>query len=197
MNLPNKLSIARAACIPVIVILLYLQDPACRITAGILFILACITDFLDGRIARSRNLITDFGKFIDPVADKLLVLTTLIMLIHRQMMPAWVVIIVLCRELSVDGLRMVAVTQGKVIAAGPLGKWKTACQMVLISTMLILDLSFSSSWPVMVLTGIMVLLTIGSAVDYFVRNKSVLAVMNCVNSVEFRPFPEVLFSFPK
>ena len=176
MNLPNKLSIARAACIPVIVILLYLQDPACRITAGILFILACITDFLDGRIARSRNLITDFGKFIDPVADKLLVLTTLIMLIHRQMMPAWVVIIVLCRELSVDGLRMVAVTQGKVIAAGPLGKWKTACQMVLISTMLILDLSFSSSWPVMVLTGIMVLLTIGSAVDYFVRNKSVLAV---------------------
>ena len=176
MNLPNKLSIARAVCIPVIVILLYLKDPACRITAGILFILACLTDFLDGRIARKRNLVTDFGKFIDPVADKLLVLTTLIMLIHRGMMPAWVVIVVLCRELSVDGLRMVAVTQGKVIAAGPLGKWKTACQMVLISIMLILDLSFSTSWPVMVLTGIMVLLTVISAVDYFVRNRSVLAL---------------------
>ena len=176
MNLPNKLSIARAVCIPVIVILLYLKDPASRITAGILFILACLTDFLDGRIARKRNLVTDFGKFIDPVADKLLVLTTLIMLVHRGMMPAWVVIVVLCRELSVDGLRMVAVTQGKVIAAGPLGKWKTACQMVLISIMLILDLSFSTSWPVMVLTGIMVLLTVISAVDYFVRNRSVLAL---------------------
>jgi CDP-diacylglycerol--glycerol-3-phosphate 3-phosphatidyltransferase len=98
------------------------------------------------------------------------------MLVHRGMMPAWVVIVVLCRELSVDGLRMVAVTQGKVIAAGPLGKWKTACQMVLISIMLILDLSFSTSWPVMVLTGIMVLLTVISAVDYFVRNRSVLAL---------------------
>ena len=175
MNLPNKLSIARVICIPAIVVLLYLQDPACRIAAGILFIIACLTDFLDGRIARKHNLITDFGKFIDPVADKLLVLTTLIMLIHREMMPAWVVIIVLCRELSVDGLRMIAVTQGKVIAAGPLGKWKTTCQMVLISLMLILDLSFQTSWPIMALTGIMVLLTVGSAVDYFVRNRSVLA----------------------
>ena len=175
MNLPNKLSITRAACIPVIVVLLYMQDPACRVAAGILFILACLTDFLDGRIARSRNLVTDFGKFIDPVADKLLVLTTLIMLVHLRLMPAWVVIIVLCRELSVDGLRMVAVTQGKVIGAGPLGKWKTACQMVLISVMLILNLSFDTSWPVMVLTAVMVLLTVISAVDYFVRNSSVLA----------------------
>jgi len=113
LTLPNKLSIARAVCIPVIVVLLYLQDPACRIAAGIVFILACITDFLDGRIARSRNLVTDFGKFIDPVADKLLVLTTMIMLIHLQLMPAWVVIIVICRELSVDGLRMVASPRAK------------------------------------------------------------------------------------
>lgn len=175
MNLPNKLSIARAVCIPVIVVLLYIQNPACRIAAGILFILACLTDFLDGRIARKHNLVTDFGKFIDPVADKLLVLTSLIMLVHLGMMPAWIVILVLCRELSVDGLRMVAVSKGKVIAAGPLGKWKTACQMVLISVMLILNLSFSSSWPVMTLTGVMVLLTLISAVDYFVRNRSVLA----------------------
>ena len=176
MNLPNKLSITRAVCIPVIVVLLYIQTPPCRIAAGILFILACLTDFLDGQIARKKNLVTDFGKFIDPVADKLLVLTTLIMLIHLQMMPAWVVIIVLCRELSVDGLRLVAVTQGKVIAAGPPGKWKTTCQMILISIMLILNLSFESSWPVMALTGVMVLLTVGSAVDYFVRNRSVLAM---------------------
>ena len=175
MNLPNKLSIARAVCIPLITALLYFREPACRIAAGILFILACITDFLDGRIARSRNLVTDFGRFIDPVADKLLVLTTLIMLVHLNMMPVWAVIIVLCRELSVDGLRMVAVTQGRVIAAGKLGKWKTACQMVLISLMLILNLSFYTCWPVMLLTGIVILLTVGSAVDYFVRNHSVLS----------------------
>ena len=162
-------------CIPVIVLLLYLPEDGCRIAAGILFILASLTDYLDGHIARKHNLVTDFGKFIDPVADKLLVLTTLIMLIHRQMMPAWIVIVILCRELAVDGLRMVAVTKGKVIAAGPLGKWKTACQMVLISAMLILDLPVYGAWPITVLAGIVVLLTLGSAVDYFVRNKSVLA----------------------
>ena len=176
MNLPNKLSVARVLCIPAIVVLLYCSSPVCRYIAAALFIIGCLTDFLDGRIARKRNLVTDFGKFIDPVADKLLVLTTMIMLIHLGKMPAWIVIIILCRELAVDGLRMVAVTKGNVIAAGPLGKWKTACQMVLISAMLILDLSFSTSWPVMVLTGIMVLLTVVSAVDYFVRNRSVLAV---------------------
>ena len=175
MNLPNKLSVARVLCIPAIVTLLHFPDHACRIAAAALFIIGCLTDFLDGRIARKRNLVTDFGKFIDPVADKLLVLTTLIMLIHLGLMPAWFVIVILCRELAVDGLRMVAVTKGQVIAAGPLGKWKTACQMVLISAMLILNLSLARSWPLAVLAGIVILLTIVSGVDYFVRNKSVLA----------------------
>ena len=175
MNLPNKLSVARVLCIPAIVTLLHFPDHACRIAAAALFIIGCLTDFLDGRIARKRNLVTDFGKFIDPVADKLLVLTTLIMLIHLGLMPAWFVIVILCRELAVDGLRMVAVTKGQVIAAGPLGKWKTACQMVLISAMLILNLSLAQSWPLAVLAGVVILLTIVSGVDYFVRNKSVLA----------------------
>ena len=175
MNLPNKLSVARVLCIPAIVTLLHFPEPACRIAAAVLFIIGCLTDFLDGRIARKRNLVTDFGKFIDPVADKLLVLTTLIMLIHLGLMPAWFVIVILCRELAVDGLRMVAVTKGQVIAAGPLGKWKTACQMVLISAMLILNVSLAQSWPLAVLAGIVILLTIVSGVDYFVRNKSVLA----------------------
>lgn len=175
MNLPNKLSVARVLCIPAIVTLLHFPEPACRIAAAVLFIIGCLTDFLDGRIARKRNLVTDFGKFIDPVADKLLVLTTLIMLIHLNLMPAWFVIVILCRELAVDGLRMVAVTKGQVIAAGPLGKWKTACQMVLISAMLILNLSLAQSWPLAVLAGVVILLTIVSGVDYFVRNKSVLA----------------------
>ena len=109
------------------------------------------------------------------MADKLLVLTTLIMLVHLGLMPAWIVIVILCRELAVDGLRMVAVTKGLVIAAGPLGKWKTACQMVLISAMLILNLGVFEAWPRTVLAAVVVLLTLGSAVDYFVRNASVLA----------------------
>ena len=155
--------------------LLHFHSDTCRIIAAVLFIIGCLTDFLDGRIARKRNLITDFGKFIDPVADKLLVLTTLIMLIHLGKMPAWIVIVILCRELAVDGLRMVSVTKGKVIAAGPLGKWKTACQMILISAMLILNLSVYEAWPLTVLAAIVVLLTLISAVDYFSRNASVLS----------------------
>ncbi len=175
MNLPNKLSVARVLCIPAIVTLLHFSDPVCRYIAAALFIIGCLTDFLDGRIARKQNLVTDFGKFIDPVADKLLVLTTLIMLIHLGMMPAWIVIVILCRELAVDGLRMVAVTKGQVIAAGKLGKWKTACQMVMISAMLILDLSVYDSWVIAALAGIVVFLTLVSGVEYFVRNASVLS----------------------
>ena len=175
MNLPNTLSVARVLCIPAIVALLHFPEPACRYAAAVLFIIGCLTDFFDGRIARKRNLVTDFGKFIDPVADKLLVLTTLIMLIHLGKMPAWIVIVILCRELAVDGLRMVAVTKGRVIAAGPLGKWKTACQMVLISAMLILNLGVFEAWPLTVLAAAVVILTLVSAVDYFVRNASVLA----------------------
>ena len=175
MNLPNKLSIARVLCIPAIVTLLHFPGSGCRIAAAVLFIIGCLTDFLDGHIARKKNLITDFGKFIDPVADKLLVLTTLIMLIRLGLVPAWIVIVILCRELAVDGLRMVAVAKGHVIAAGPLGKCKTACQMILISAMLILNLSVYNAWPLTLLAGIVVLLTIVSAVDYFIRNASVLS----------------------
>ena len=153
--------------------LLYVNSDACRIAAGVVFILAALTDLLDGKIARKYNLITDFGKFIDPVADKLLVLTTLIMLIHCGLMEAWVVILILCRELAVDGLRMVAVGQGKVIAASSLGKWKTTFQMVTIVCILLLNKACFATWYTCVLTGISAVMTLVSAVDYFVRNRSV------------------------
>ena len=175
MNLPNKLSIIRVLCIPVIVTLLYLNDRNCQIAAGILFILASLTDLLDGHIARKYNLITDFGKFIDPVADKLLVLTTLIMLVRGGLMEAWVVVLILCRELAVDGLRMVAVGQGKVIAAGPLGKWKTTFQMITIVCIILLNQGCFSVWYTAILTGTSVALTLLSAVDYFVKNRSVFS----------------------
>ena len=173
MNLPNKLSIIRVLCVPVITVLLYLGGEGCRIAAGVVFILGSLTDLLDGHIARKYNLITDFGKFIDPVADKLLVLTTLVMLVRSGRMEAWVLTVILCRELMVDGLRMVAVGQGKVIAAGPLGKWKTTFQMVTITCILLLDKGCFETWYTCILTGVSVALTLVSAVDYFVRNRSV------------------------
>ena len=175
MNLPNKLSIVRVLCIPVITVLLYLNDDTCRIVAGAVFILGSLTDLLDGHIAQKYNLITDFGKFIDPVADKLLVLTTLIMLVRSGLMEAWVVIIILCRELAVDGLRMVAVGQGKVIAAGKWGKWKTTFQMVTVTVILLLNTACFAAWYTGILTGVSVALTLWSAVDYFRKNRSVFS----------------------
>ena len=109
------------------------------------------------------------------MADKLLVLTTLVMLVRGGLMEAWVVVIILCRELAVDGLRMVAVGQGKVIAAGPLGKWKTTFQMVTIVVILLFNVPCFAAWYTAILTGVSVALTLVSAVDYFVRNKSVFA----------------------
>ena len=164
-------------CIPVIVLLLYLPGDGCRIAAGILFILASLTDYLDGHIARKHNLVTDFGKFIDPVADKLLVLTTLIMLLHRRQIEAWIIIVILSRELAVDGLRMVAVGQGKVIAASMFGKIKTTCQMILIIACILLNLHVYAAWYMIVMTVIVVLMTLLSAVDYFTKNKSVFSSM--------------------
>ena len=175
MNLPNKLSIFRALCIPVITVLLYVGGDACRLAAAGVFIIGSLTDLLDGKIARKYNLVTDFGKFIDPVADKLLVLTTLAMLVRGGLMEAWVLVVILCRELAVDGLRMVAVGQGKVIAAGPLGKWKTTFQMITVTVILLADKPCFSVWYTAVLTAASVALTIWSAVDYFVKNRSVIS----------------------
>ena len=103
MNLPNKLTVLRVAAVPAIVVLLYIDQPACRIAATVLFLLACVTDWLDGFLARKQGIVTDFGKFLDPVADKLLVLCTMIALAGLGQLPAWVSIVVLFRELMVDG----------------------------------------------------------------------------------------------
>ena len=174
MNLPNKLSIIRVALIPVIVILLYQPSDACRIIAGALFIIASLTDFLDGYIARKYNLVTNFGKFIDPVADKLLVLSTFVLLLSRELIPAWMVILILARELSVDGLRLIAISNGKVIAAGPLGKIKTASQMIFLLLILLLRQP-AFSFPIGILLAVWIcVITLWSGIDYFVRNRSLL-----------------------
>lgn len=180
MNLPNKLSLMRIGSVPVITLLLVLDGFVwTKYAALVLFILAAITDFVDGHIARKYNLVTNFGKFIDPVADKMLVLSTMIMLSWHAVLPAWLVVAVLFRELAVDGLRLVAVEQGHVIAAGKLGKLKTICQMV----MLIAHLVFFAQFPLLhILAGWLLIpsqlavlvMTVWSGADYFIRNKEVL-----------------------
>ena len=189
MNLPNKLSLLRVLLIPVMVLLMYIPGVLCIFLSTAVFGLAAFTDFLDGHIARRDGLVTDFGKFIDPVADKLLNLSAMIMLIHAGILPAFVVIIILARELAVDGLRMVAVGQGRVIAAGPLGKIKTASQMVIIVFLmwiarlavtpevaaLLPEAVFSPLKTVVDVISIVgitwiTIITAWSGVDYFVRN---------------------------
>ncbi len=174
MNWPNRLSLIRVFCIPVMTALLYMPGPAAEWIAAAVFALACLTDFLDGHLARKNNWVTDFGKFIDPVADKLLVLSALVMLVWMQLVPAWMMIIILARELSVDGLRLIAMTKGKVIAAGPLGKIKTFSQMLIILGLLILRQPLFSTWYG-TLAGIWITgITLYSGVDYFRRNPDVL-----------------------
>ncbi len=174
MNLPNKLSLLRVLLIPVMVILMYIPGKLCILLSTAVFGLAAFTDYLDGHIARRDGLVTDFGKFIDPVADKLLNLSAMIMLTLSGMLPQFVVIVILARELAVDGLRMVAVGQGRVIAAGKLGKIKTASQMVVIVFLMLLGRLFPACLPIRIIGWIgcawITVITAWSGVDYFVRN---------------------------
>ena len=174
MNLPNKLTIARIALIPVLVILMYVEGPVAQYAAAAVFALASFTDFLDGHIARSQGIVTDLGKFLDPIADKLLVLSCYIMLVWQGLLPAFVVILILARELCVDGLRLIAVTKGKVIAAGKLGKLKTVSQIVLALWLLLLRRPIGGDVIGYILLGWVVIITLWSGVDYFVKNGSVL-----------------------
>ena len=180
MNWPNRLSLIRIACVPLITLLMVLDSMMWTHYAALfLFIAAAITDFVDGWMARKYNLVTNFGKFIDPVADKLLVLCTMIMLSWHGLLPAWIVAAVLFRELAVDGLRLVAVEQGRVIAAGKLGKIKTIVQITMIITHLVAYAQFPllhilAGW-LMIPTQIAVLvMTVWSGADYFLRNKEAL-----------------------
>ena len=170
MNLANKLTMLRVVMIPAFVIVLYADFEGCRYVALALFAIASFTDFLDGYIARSRNLVTDFGKFMDPLADKVLVMTAMLMFVSWGQMQAWVLAVVLARELAVSGLRMIAATEGKVIAAAWSGKVKTASTMVCIILMLL------PIPPVLntVCWGIILVTTVYSGVEYFTKNKHVI-----------------------
>ena len=139
MNLPNKLTVMRVILIPFFVAVLLYDNgssQAMRIAANVIFIVASLTDLLDGKIARKYNLVTNFGKFMDPLADKLLVCSALICLIQLGQLPAWVVIIIISREFIISGFRLVAADNGIVIAASYWGKFKTTFQMIAVILMI-------------------------------------------------------------
>ena len=174
MNLPNKLTLLRIIMIPVFVVLLYLDFPFNNLVALAVFILASITDTLDGYIARKYNLITDFGKFMDPIADKLLVTAAMLVFVDWHMMPAWVVIVVVAREFIVSALRLVAANNGRVIAAGWSGKVKTASTMVCIC----ITLLGLPQWVNAVCSAVILVTTAYSGIEYLVKNKDVLDLSN-------------------
>ncbi len=174
MNWPNRLTLLRVALIPPLVILLYIPVEFCQWLALLVFLIAAFTDFLDGYLARRDQIVTNFGKFLDPVADKLLVLSTMIALCGLGRFPAWACIVILFREIAVDGLRMVAVEQRKVIAAGKLGKIKTTLQIVTLVVFLLKNQPFAPFPMDSILMVLTVLMTLWSGVDYFVKNRDVL-----------------------
>lgn len=173
MNLPNKLSMLRILLIPVFVILALMNAPAAQYAAVGVFVLASITDALDGRIARKNGLVTNFGKFIDPIADKLLVMSALIVLVERGRMPGWVCIVMLAREFAISGFRLVAAGTGKVIAAGILGKIKTVTQMIAVIALLLtaIDGVFAPLGTFAdVAMYVSAFMTVWSGADYIIKN---------------------------
>lgn len=176
MNLPNKLTLFRVVLIPFFVFFLlapFFEGYGNYIAVAI-FIVASLTDFLDGKIARKYNLVTNFGKFMDPLADKLLVCSAMICLISTGQLPAWIVIIIISREFIISGFRLIASDNGVVIAASYWGKFKTTFQMLMV-IVLILNIKH----PVFEVIGTVLIyvslaLTIISLIDYIIKNKDVL-----------------------
>jgi CDP-diacylglycerol---glycerol-3-phosphate 3-phosphatidyltransferase len=191
MNLPNKLTLMRIIMIPLFIILLsssinmgavvWLGSTiqVTRIIAAIVFAIACVTDFLDGQIARRKHLVTNFGKFADPLADKMIVMSAFIILVSFGYVPAWVAAIIVCRELAVTGLRLIVVeNDGQVIAAAWPGKIKTFSQMIAIILLLMND--FIYVWGINIGLGTILLyiclfFTIYSGIEYFVKSRSIFS----------------------
>ena len=175
MNLPNKLTIIRVCLIPFFVAALLFDhgnNYTMRIVANVLFIVASLTDLFDGKIARKYNLVTNFGKFMDPLADKLLVCSALICLIELGQLPAWVVIIIISREFIISGFRLVAADNGVVIAASYWGKFKTTFQMAAVILMIFNIPALTLVTNIVVV--IAVALTIISLGDYVAKNIKIL-----------------------
>ena len=176
MNLPNKLTIARMAMVPLFMIALLMNTPASRILATVIFALASLTDMLDGQIARKYNMVTNFGKLMDPLADKVLTAAAMICLVELGDLAAWIAVVIIFREYLITGLRSVAASENIVVAANILGKVKTVCQMIALMLLMVKP-------QVVALCGIdlglwimyvAVALTIYSGLDYVLKlNKQI------------------------
>ena len=171
MNTANKLTLLRVVMIPLFLLVLYLDAPGANYWALAIFVIASLTDTLDGYIARHYNQTTDFGKFMDPLADKCLVTAAMLWFVEIGQMPGWALLVVIIREFGVSGLRMVAADKGRVIAAGWSGKVKTASTMVCIVLMLLPIAPLVNN----ICVAVIVLATIYSGVEYFMKNLDVLA----------------------
>lgn len=190
LNLANRITIARIFFIPVVIFLLLIRyhfwsftinhqtTTGSEIVAALVFIAVASTDALDGYVARKQKLITNFGKFLDPLADKLLISAVLISLVEMQRLSAWVAIIIISREFAVTGLRLVAAAEGIVLAASRIAKWKTGIQIVTMVVLIINNFPFTLvSFPFSTLmVYLMVAITVYSGIDYFVKNKQVIQV---------------------
>ena len=175
MNLPNKLTVLRVCMIPFFVVMLLLnggENQTYRYIAAAIFIVASLTDMLDGKIARKYNLVTNFGKFMDPLADKLLVCSALICLVALKQLPAWMVIVIISREFIISGFRLVASDNGIVIAASYWGKFKTTFQMISVILLIVRIPALTVLTQICVWTALV--LTVISLVDYIAKNHKVL-----------------------
>ena len=170
MTTASKITLVRVAFIPIYMILMYLAGGQPNLWMWLalgVFILASLTDYVDGQIARKYNQVSDFGKFLDPLADKLLTIAAMVMFCEWGMFPAWALMIVLTREFAVTGLRLVAVGKGTVIAAGKSGKFKTASSMIGLCVMMGFPGIALLRW---VIIGLIVVTTVYSGVEYFIQN---------------------------
>ncbi len=193
MNLPNRLTILRIVLAFVFMFLLFSPGLMVKVLAFVAFTIACLTDFYDGYIARKYNLITDLGKLLDPIADKILILAAFLSFVQMRLIPAWMVVVIICRELIITGIRIVGVKRGKVMAASMAGKQKTVSQMIsiffILSVIIINEskksglLHFSTDNEIFlqniiyILMLITVALTIISGISYLIKNRQILGAV--------------------
>jgi CDP-diacylglycerol--glycerol-3-phosphate 3-phosphatidyltransferase len=177
MNLPNKLTVLRVILVPFFVVFLLLSKTteSMKWIALVLFIVASLTDFLDGYLARSRNLVTTFGKFMDPLADKVLTISGMICLIELGRIPSWIVVIIVAREFIISGFRLIATEHGIVIAANYWGKWKTTFQMIMIILMIVNIPALKMVTAIVMWVAL--ILTIVSLATYIMQNMEVVRTM--------------------
>jgi CDP-diacylglycerol--glycerol-3-phosphate 3-phosphatidyltransferase len=179
MNLPNRITIARAAAMPVVVILMYIPSISAQWWAAAVFVAASLSDLADGYIARTENLVTDFGTFADPIADKLLITASMVVLAGKGHMAAWAVIVFVSREFIISAYRLAAALKGVVIAADKLGKYKTLAQAIAITMLMLLKPAGSSAidWGAFgeaasdVITYIALALSVASCANYICANR--------------------------